>query len=181
MTTTSASKKVVFTVLAASLMASTAHAKSSSERAGDILSILIPAGAYTSTFVMDDEEGRNEFYKSFATNIVVTEGLKYAINKPRPENNGDRAFPSGHTSVSFQGATFVQKRYGMKYSIPIYVAATYVGWSRVDAKKHDWVDVAGGAAVGILSSYYFTKPYKGVTITPEAGNGFYGVTFSKSW
>ena len=181
MTTTSRSKKLALTLLATTLMMSNAHAKSSSERAGDILQILIPTATYSSTFVMDDEEGRNEFYKSFATNIVVTEGLKYAINKPRPENNGDRAFPSGHTSITFQSAAFVQKRYGVKYSIPIYVAATYVGWSRVDAKKHDWVDVAGGAAVGILSSYYFTKPYKGVTITPEAGNGFYGVTLSKSW
>lgn len=181
MTTTSVSKKVAFTLLASCLAISTANAKSSSEKAGDILQILIPAGAYTSTFVMDDEEGRDEFYKSFATNIVVTEGLKYAINKPRPENNGGHAFPSGHTSITFQSAAFVQKRYGVKYSIPIYVAATYVGWSRVDAKKHDWVDVAGGAAVGILSSYYFTKPFKGVMITPEAGNGFYGVTLSKSW
>lgn len=181
MTTTSVSKKVVFTLLATSLMMSNAHAKSSSEKAGDIFQILIPIGTYTSTFVMDDEEGRDEFYKSFATNIVVTEGLKYAINKPRPENNGDHAFPSGHTSIAFQSATFVQRRYGAKYSIPIYIAATYVGFSRVDAKKHDWADVAGGAAVGILSSYYFTKPYKGVMITPEAGNGFYGVTLSKTW
>lgn len=181
MTTTSVFKKVGFFFLATSLMVSTAHAKSSSEKAGDILQFLIPATTYTSTFVMDDEEGRDEFYKSFATNIVVTEGLKYAINKPRPENNGDHAFPSGHTSITFQSAAFVQKRYGVKYSIPIYIAATYVGWSRVDAKKHDWADVAGGAAVGILSSNYFTKPYKGVTITPEAGNGFYGVTFSKNW
>lgn len=160
---------------------SQAQDTSNTEKAGDILQILLPATAYTTTFVMDDPEGRKQFYKSFATSVVVAYTLKYAINKDRPEDNGGQAFPSGHTTISFQSAAFIHKRYGLKYGIPAYVAATYVGWSRVDSGKHDWYDVAAGAAVGIVSSYYFTKPYKGFTVTPTADKNALGITISKTW
>ncbi len=162
-------------------VSSPSKAQSNSEKVGNILQVLLPATAYTTTFVLDDPEGRTEFYKSFATNVAVTYSLKYAIDKPRPEGNGGHAFPSGHTSVSFQSAAFIHKRYGLKYGIPAYIAASYVGWSRVDAKKHDVTDVAAGAAIGIISSYYFTKPYKGFTVTPSAGEHSVGITISKTW
>ena len=35
----------------------------------------------------------------------------------------------------------------------------YVGWGRTYAKKHDWWDVIGGAAIGTASSYIFTRPF----------------------
>lgn len=156
---------------------------SNTEKAGDVLQILLPASAYAATFAIDDPEGRRQFYKSFATNLAVTYALKYSVNKSRPEGNGDHAFPSGHTSVAFQSAAFIHKRYGLKYGIPAYAAASYVGWSRVEGEsdRHDWSDVAAGAAIGIISSYYFTEPYKGFTITPTAGKDALGITISKAW
>ncbi len=158
-----------------------ADGSNTTERAGDIIQILIPAAAYATTFVLDDKEARPQFYKSFLVNLAVTHGLKFAINKRRPEGEGTDSFPSGHTSASFQGATFIHKRYGLKYGIPAYIGASFVGWSRVDSKKHYTVDVLAGAAIGIISSHYFTTPYKDVSVTPVAENGFYGVHLSKKW
>jgi len=157
--------------------------KSNTEKTGDIVQILVPLTAYGSTFYMHDSQGRNQFYQSFLTNLVITSALKYAVNKQRPENNGDYSFPSGHTSAAFQGAAFIQKRYGWKYGWPAYVAASYVGWSRIEGEyaKHDFTDVAAGAAVGIFSSYYFTQPYKGVTISPIVDSKTYGVKLSMEW
>jgi hypothetical protein len=37
--------------------------------------------------------------------------------------------------------------------------ASYVGWLRVETDDHDTADVLGGAAVGILSSYFLTKAF----------------------
>jgi hypothetical protein len=160
-----------------------AQDKSSKEKAGDIMQILIPVTAYATTFALNDKEGRIQFYKSFFTNIAVTHILKHTVNKKRQENNGNYSFPSGHTSAAFQGATFIHRRYGLKYGIPAYAAAVYVGWSRIEGEsdKHDYVDVSAGAAIGILSSYYFTERYKGLEITPVAGNHFLGCNLSKSW
>ncbi len=153
------------------------------EQAGNIIQVLIPATAYATTLVLDDNDGRNQFYKSFFTNLGVTYALKYAVNKPRPNNNGDYSFPSGHTSAAFQGASFIHKRYGIKYAIPAYIGATFVGWSRLEdeSKKHDFTDVAAGALIGGLSSYYFTSPYKNLVVTPIANSHNIGINFSYKW
>lgn len=145
------------------------------EKAGDIIQVAIPAIAYGSTFYMDDKEGRNQFYKGFATNFVVTHGLKHAIDKERP-NGGKHSFPSGHTSASFQGASFIHKRYGAKYAIPAYIGASFVGYSRIKANKHDSTDVLAGAVIGTMSSWYFTKEYDNATIALNASTDYYGVT-----
>lgn len=159
------------------------HAESGTETAGDIVQVLIPATAYGATLFLDDPEGRTQFYKSFLTNLGVTYALKYAINKPRPEDHGNYSFPSGHTSAAFQGATFIHRRYGWKYSVPAYLGASFVGWSRVEGEsdKHDATDVFAGAAIGMLSSYFFTTPYKNVAIVPIAENGVYGLCISGTW
>jgi membrane-associated phospholipid phosphatase len=80
------------------------------ELTGDILQIAIPATAYLSTFYMDDDEGRKQFYYSFFTNLAVIHGLKYAINKPRPEGHGDYSFPSGHTPANRRAKRKSQSR-----------------------------------------------------------------------
>ena len=61
--------------------------------------------------------------------------------------------------MAFQGAAFIQRRYGWKYAIPAYLVSGYVVWGRVYAKRHDCWDVLAGAAIGIGSSYIFTRPF----------------------
>ncbi len=110
-----------------------------------------------------DKKGFWQLAKSTGTNLTVTYILKYAINKHRPEGAVDgKAFPSGHTSFAFQGASFLQRRYGWKYGAPAYALAAYVGWSRMEGigERHDGWDVLGGALIGIGSTYLFTKPYQ---------------------
>jgi len=130
------------------------------ERQGDIVQLIIPSIAYASTFYLDDKQGRNEFYKSFFSTSGVTHILKRTVREERPNGSNTLSFPSGHTSASFQGATFIHKRYGIKYAIPAYMGATFVGYSRIVAKQHYAHDVIAGAIIGSGFSYYFTKPYK---------------------
>jgi len=157
-----------------------AAASDNIKQAGDIFAAIIPSVAYGATFYLDDKEGRNQFYKAFATNLGITFALKYSVNETRP--NGDKySFPSGHTSVAFQGAAFIHKRYGIKYAIPAYIGATFVGYSRVESNNHYTKDVVAGAAIGVLSSFYFTKQYKGFSITPVVSSGNYGFSVSKRW
>ncbi|WP_299709255.1 phosphatase PAP2 family protein [uncultured Tenacibaculum sp.] len=127
---------------------------------GDVLVGLLPAIALTSTFIWQDEQkGTLQFTKSFVGTVAVTSLLKLIIDKERPNGESLNSFPSGHTSISFASATFIQKRYGWKYGIPAYVLASYVGFSRIESKKHDGWDVLAGAAIGYGFSYLFTKPY----------------------
>jgi len=151
------------------------------ETAGDVLRIIIPSIAYGATWYYDDKDGRFQFYQSFLANTVVTFGLKFAIDKERPDGSDKNSFPSGHTSYAMQGASFVHLRYGWRYAVPLYVGAAYVGYSRVHSKKHYELDVLAGAAVGFLSTYFFTTPYQGLTVTPIAASGYYGLRVEKKW
>lgn len=150
---------------------------SSNEKISDVLKYLIPSTAYAATLYLDDTQGQREFYKSFGTNVVLTYGLKYSIDKERP-NGKKHSFPSGHTSMAFQGATFIHKRYGLYYSLPAYAGAMFVGYSRVDSKNHYWSDVIAGAFIGILSSYFFTTKYQ---IEPLLVKNTHGLQITYTW
>ena len=130
------------------------------ERTGDVLLYTLPASALVTTFILKDDKGTWQFATSFFTNAAVTVAVKYALNKPRPFDGGGQAFPSGHTSITFQAASFVHRRYGFKYSIPGYLLAGFTGYSRINATRHDGWDVLAGAVVGIGSTWLFTTPYQ---------------------
>lgn len=155
--------------------------KSGIETAGDIGLITVPAAALTITLFKGDGQGTWQFTKGFLLNQAVTYGVKVGVNKPRPFNNGDNAFPSGHTSTSFQGASFIHKRYGFKYSIPAYAIAGFTAFSRIDAQKHDGWDLLAGAAVGIGSTLLFTTEYQQehmeLTFNTTQGNYLLGFNY----
>ena len=171
--------KLILSVLTGVILQTSAFAIDT-EQAGDILQIAIPSVAYGTTLYLGDKEGQHQFYKSFGTNLGVTYGLKFSINKKRP-NGGDHSFPSGHTSSAFQGASFIHKRYGLEYAIPAYLLATFVGYSRVECDAHYTSDVVAGAIIGTLSSFYFTTKYKGFDIKPIVMNNKYGLVIQKRW
>ncbi|MFH0781751.1 MAG: phosphatase PAP2 family protein [Pseudomonadota bacterium] len=151
------------------------------ETAGTVIQVIVPAVAYGMTFVYDDADGRLQFYESFAATLATTYALKLSINKERP-NGGSMSFPSGHTSAAFSGASFIQKRYGWEYGVPAYLAASFVGWSRVESKEHYVEDVLAGAAIGIASTYIFTDSYKEkIAVTPFLGDKAAGLVLSGSF
>jgi membrane-associated phospholipid phosphatase len=156
------------------------RAGNSIKAAGQVLTFVLPVTAAGLTVGFKDGEGALQLGTSAALTLGVTYGLKYSINETNP--NGDKySFPSTHTSVSFASAEFMRKRYGWKYGMPAYAAATFVAVSRVESKEHYVQDVLAGAAIGIASSYFFTRPYKGWNIQPEVDQRHYGIRFGRVW
>lgn len=134
--------------------------KSGFEKSGDILEYAFPAIAGASTLIWkDDKKGTLQFVKTIGSALVVAYTLKKVINKKRPDGF-NYAFPSGHTTSAFASAAFMERRYGLEVGIPAYLLAGYVGWTRVEANRHDYWDVLGGATLGIVSAYIFAKPYE---------------------
>ena len=100
--------------------------------------------------------------KSFVISTVITRGLKYALNRSRPEaNQGSNfwlmgkspfsvSFPSGHTTGAFAIASVLARNYKDKTWVPItsYTIATGVAVSRLWTKDHWASDVFFGALVG---------------------------------
>lgn len=132
------------------------------EDTGDVLQLALPIAAGITTIIKKDWEGTKQFALSYGTGFIITHSLKRIVRKERPEGrNLFDAFPSGHTTSAFSGASFIQRRYGWKYGKWAYLGAAVVGVSRMEGPDgwHDIWDVLAGATVGIGSTYIFTSPY----------------------
>lgn len=85
--------------------------------------------------------------RPFATPGAILDGDALLI--PRP---GQFSFPSGHTVSSF-AAAFSVFIYNKKWSIPVFVLAALVAFSRVYIYVHFLTDILAGALVGLISAY----------------------------
>jgi len=150
------------------------------DTASDIVLAALPVAAAGMILNYKDWEGAKQFGESMLTTLATTGVLKLAVNETRPDG-GDHSFPSGHASIAFSSASFIQMRYGWAYGAPAYVAAAFVGYARVATDQHYTGDVIAGAAIGILSSLIFTSPYRGVSVTPAVGHDFIGVAFRRTF
>ena len=150
------------------------------QAAGDMLQFALPVTAAGLTLGHWDGEGALQFGESLGVTIGATYGLKYTIEERRP-NGGTQSFPSGHSSVAFASAEFMRKRYGWAYGVPAYAAASFVAYSRVEARDHYVHDVVAGAGIGILSSYLFTKPYHGWQVSVDGDSKGFDVRLARSF
>jgi hypothetical protein len=105
-----------------------------------------------------DEKGALQAGLSIAAAQGVTQLLKRLIRKERPDGSNNRSFPSGHTATAFAAASSIMERRGPDEGLPAMGIAGLVGTARVQARKHDWADVAAGAAIGSASGLLSTKP-----------------------
>lgn len=97
--------------------------------------------------------------------VLVTDIIKISVNRTRPADrypndvfvlspSHDQSFPSGHTSLAFATATTLALQYHKWYvTVPAFVWASSVGYSRMYLGKHYPSDVLMGAAVGIATTY----------------------------
>ena len=157
--------------------ASVSSASDDVETSGSVLRVAIPAAAFALTVVEDDKEGRHQFYRSFGANVLATLALKEVVNKSRPDGSDDDAFPSGHASMAFQGASFIHRRYGIERAWPAYALAAYTGWTRLDADEHDEADVLAGVLLGVASSMLLVDRFENVDVSVSL-NGQLGVQIS---
>lgn len=151
---------------------------------GDVLAFVTPVASLATVLILQDWQGLKQGALAGVSTIGLTYALKYLVKKERPDGSDNHSFPSMHTSVSFAGAAFIQRRYGWKWGVPAYVVSTYVGWSRVYGQKHDWWDVAAGAAIGAGSAYIFTRPFAkkhNLSISPVAGDKHFGIYASMTF
>lgn len=148
--------------------------KTKIETTGDIIQVLLPVSYFSYSFCTDKQEVEN-FYNAFGATLAITHILKIAVPDKRPDGSNDNSYISGHTSAAFSGATLLYQKFGWKIGIPALAAASYVGWSRVESKRHYFDDVARGALVGILSTILFSKKSMPVDLSPTIDTKHFGL------
>lgn len=100
-------------------------------------------------------------FSTFAivTNRIITDGMKRAFGRTRPDGNCCKSFPSGHTSHSFTIAVIARELYGDEIGTLAYGLATLVAFSRINDNKHYLSDVIFGAALGTAIGRGFAMNY----------------------
>lgn len=129
--------------------------------------VIAPGSLLLTGYIQNDKPMMRNGLKTglaIGLNFVLTSGLKYSINRPRPfkqypddiiqrTDAGKFSFPSGHTSSAFAMATAVTLSTKKWYvAVPSYLYACGVGYSRMRLGVHFPSDVFGGMIVGIGSS-----------------------------
>lgn len=150
-------------------------------RIGDVVLVALPIATLGTSLIIGDRQGPWQFTKGFLLTEMVTYGLKWSINKPRPDLSDNNSFPSGHASTTFHSAGFIHKRYGFKYSVPAYLLAGFTAASRIVTNKHDILDVLAGAAIGLGSNLIFTAEYQSehfqLTFNRIKDNYLFGINY----
>ena len=83
---------------------------------------------------------------------VMVQGLKFTVQRERPDGSNSQSFPSGHSSSAFATATVLQRHYGWKIGVPAYALGSYVALARMSWNRHHATDVVMGAGFGIAAA-----------------------------
>src|SRR5262249_30192800 len=114
--------------------------------------------------------------------VATSWSLKHLVREQRPDKSDFHSFPSNTAAVAFAPAQFLWDRYGWQYGVPAHAAAGLVAWSRVDAKKHHWYDVAASAGISFGFNKLFTSRYRapGLYYGAEAslGGGYIHLSYN---
>ena len=140
---------------------------------GDVLLAAMPVATVATVLAMKDWTGAKQGFFTGVTTLGVSYLLKFTVKKDRPDHSNRYSFHA-----------FVQRRYGWKWGAPAYVLASYVGWSRVYGRKHDWWDVAAGAVIGAGCAYIYTRPFAQnhrLVISPLTDGNSFGVYASMTF
>ena len=113
--------------------------------AGNVLGTVVPLSIIGGTF-LGGRISQNDHFRSFsytiaqasAINFTLTQGIKLATSRMRPDGLDSNSFLSGHTSSLFALAPVVEEYYGKKWGIPLYTLAGLIA-------------VVAGAALGYIS------------------------------
>jgi membrane-associated phospholipid phosphatase len=125
--------------------------------AGTIARDALVVAAFGLPLIEGDWSGALQAGGSIGATKLITMGMKEAFPSIRPDRSDNKSFPSGHTSVAFAAAGTIHNRHGWEAGLPAYLVASFVGLSRVEARKHRVGDVLVGAALGIGTSHLITR------------------------
>jgi membrane-associated phospholipid phosphatase len=129
-------------------------------QAGNVIgSFAFQVGAGAATYAIA-KVGNNQRAANVGRDIVraqllsqlMVQGLKFTVQRERPDGSNSQSFPSGHSSSAFATATVLHRHYGWKIGVPAYALGSYVALARMSWNRHHATDVVMGAGFGIAAA-----------------------------
>lgn len=121
--------------------------------------VLLPALGLA---VLCGPAGRAFAFEAAATLLPVNgavEGLKWIVDRPRPDGSRDRrnsSFPSSHAANAFAMAAVISRRW-RRAAIAAWLLALFVAYSRLYVDRHWFSDVLGSLALAAGGAWLAPK------------------------
>lgn len=131
----------------------------------------MPSGKDTSEHAINKSRGLLVELAALKTTSWVTNGIKDATGRERPNQSNNKSFPSGHSSRAFAAAALTSKNLDSIYldnstktviRVGLYGFASATAWARVEANVHYPTDVLAGAALGNFLSRFIHDAFLGL-------------------
>jgi hypothetical protein len=109
------------------------------------------SSAVYGTSLIFDSPRLHDFSLDMMSALTIDEPINYALKKAfhtRRPNGDPEGFPSGHAAAAMTLAALLQQHFGLYPALAGYTFAAFVGWHRIDDRKHDLSDVIFGSALG---------------------------------
>lgn len=171
-------------LLLALLLSTQLHADNLNRQAdrNTAISLTIPLIAFSSSLMLRDNLGLRDHTLTLSSSLFVSHALRTLAHTQYDEEEQEtKHFPSHIVTATFTSASFIHRRYGALYALPLYLGAGYLANERVSISANEPEDVWVGALVGSLSGYFLTSRYKGFRLQPFAGRDSQGLSLSKRW
>jgi membrane-associated phospholipid phosphatase len=150
----------ILACVALALVPASANAKSDTiEQVGKALAIAEPVFAGGVSIYRNDWNGLAQMGVTTGATVGTAFALKYIVHEQRPDHSDNKSFPSDTAALAFAPANYLWDRYGWEWGVPAYLVAGFVGYSRVQADKHHWWDVAASAGIALGYTKLFTTRY----------------------
>ena len=171
-------------ILTGSACAASGTVNKTIESAGTDVAIALPLVAGGISLMHDDWDGVAELSVSTVATVGIAYGLSHIVHEQRPDHSDFHSFPSDTAALGYASADYLWARYGWQYGVPAYAAAMFVGYSRVDAKKHHWYDVMASSAIAFGVNYAIVTRYHAnsrYSVYANADPDSIGVHFAMNW
>ncbi len=141
-----------------------------------ITALATPSGDVPEQWMVSKAKGLGVELAAVGATSSVTDWIKDATDRTRPDERSDNSFPSGHASGAFSYMTLANRNIdsidmpqALKPPLKIgnYLLASGVAWARVEGRRHYPSDVLAGAALGHFLSVFIHDAFMNL---PEDGN-----------
>ena len=122
-----------------------------------------------------------DLIRALVLDEILTQTIKHAVHRTRPDASDNLSFPSGHASSTFAFATALERHLRWRYAVPAYIFSSYVATSRLHENRHYLSDVIFGASVGIIAGRTVTRHGRtnfAMNVVPTPGGAAVFVTTS---
>ncbi|MBB6093150.1 hypothetical protein HNQ60_002028 [Povalibacter uvarum] len=147
------------------------HLRDASVLAHYVTVAATPSGPDAGDWFANKVKGTLVGIAAVSSTVVVTNGLKSATDRERPNGDDSASFPSGHTSSSAVHTRLASRNLrsmdmssGWRRTFDVGLTAMTVGtsWARIEAGWHYPSDTLVGMAIGNFLASFFNDAFLGL-------------------